>query len=207
MGSVGSLQCQMIPCFSLYLFSRSIGDPQIHSLSINCRVLICYTSHFQRSSPFFVYFGFLSLQISSVSNFCPDKRGRLWLLIQAHLFSCVVGREGHCKHTPLACVGSDHSEWTTPVWPQPKVVCTFWVHNGQAPECSARALSQVGPAFGALPRSKPLRFLGAAQGHRPKWAVSCVPFPGPSSSGDQVLDQCTVPGGPCVLCTSLVTAT
>ena len=34
-----------------------------------------------------------------------------------------------------------------------------------------------------------------------------VPFPGLSSSGDQVLGKCTVPGGPCVLIISLVPAT
>ena len=28
----------------------------------------------QSSSPFFVYFGFLCLQVSTVSNFCPDTR-------------------------------------------------------------------------------------------------------------------------------------
>ena len=33
-----------------------------------------------------------------------------------------------------------------------------------------------------------------------------VPFPGPSSSGDQVLGECTVLGGPCVLVTTLVLA-
>ena len=43
-------------------------------------------------------------------------------------------------------------------------------------------------------------------GHRPGWAVRFVPFPGPSSSGDQVLGECTVPGGPCVLITSPVPA-
>ena len=32
--------------------------------------------------------------------------------------------------------------------------------------------------------------------------VCFVPFPGLSSSGDQVLSECTVPGGPCVLITS-----
>ena len=31
-----------------------------------------------------------------------------------------------------------------------------------------------------------------------------VPFPGPSSSGNEVLGKCTVPGGPCVLITSPV---
>ena len=33
-----------------------------------------------------------------------------------------------------------------------------------------------------------------------------VPFPGLSSSGDQVLGECTVPGGPYVLITSPVLA-
>ena len=41
MGSVGSVQCQIVPCSGLYLFSRSIIAPQMHSLSINCRVLAC----------------------------------------------------------------------------------------------------------------------------------------------------------------------
>ena len=36
--------------------------------------------------------------------------------------------------------------------------------------------------------------------------VHSVPFPGLSSSGNQVLGQCTVPGGPCILITSLVLA-
>ena len=156
----------------------------MHSLSINCRVLICCTCHFQSSSSFFVYFGFFCLQVSSGSNIHPDTRLWRWPLIQAHLFSCVVGREGHCKQIPLACMGSAHSGWTTLCLPQLKVACTFRVHTAQAPGCSARVLSQVGPVFCALPRSKPLRFLGGPQGHRSRLAVCFVPFPGPSSSGD-----------------------
>ena len=38
-------------------------------------------------------------------------------------------------------------------------------------------------------------------------AICFVPFPGLSSSGDQVLGKRTVPGGPCVLIISLVPAT
>ena len=38
----------------------------------NYRVLICCTCHFQSGYTFFVYFGFVCLQISSVSNFHPD---------------------------------------------------------------------------------------------------------------------------------------
>ena len=37
--------------------------------------------------------------------------------------------------------------------------------------------------------------------------VHFVPFPGPSSSGNQVSGKCTVPGGPCILITSPFPAT
>ena len=76
----------------------------------------------------------------------------------------------------------------------------------QALECSARALSQVGPALCALPRYKSFRFLGASQGHRPRWSVHFVNFPGLSNSGDWVLGEHIVPGGTCIFCTSLVLA-
>ena len=51
MCSVGLVQCHEVPCSSLYLFSRSKVAPQIHSLSISCRVLICCTCHFQNALP------------------------------------------------------------------------------------------------------------------------------------------------------------
>ena len=94
-----------------YTSSQGLSAPS-NVVSANFRVLICCTSHFQSGS-LFVYFGFLCLKISSVSNFCPDTRRRRWSLIQAHLFSCVVGREEHCKQISLACVGCAHSVWTT----------------------------------------------------------------------------------------------
>ena len=76
--------------------SRSIGSLQ-WTVSVNYRVLYCLTCHFQCGSLFFVYFGFLRFQFFSVSNFHPDTREWRWSLISAHLFSCVVGREGHYK--------------------------------------------------------------------------------------------------------------
>ena len=117
--------------------------------------------------------------------------------------------QGGALQISLAYVGIAHSGWPTLGLPQPKAACTSQVHTAQAPGCSTRALSQVSPAFHAHPRSKMLRFLGVLQEHRPRWAVSFVPFPGPgpSHSGDQVLGKCTVPGGPYILCTSLVLAT
>ena len=58
MGSVGSALFQIVPCFSLYLFSKSIG-PLRCLVHANYRVLICCTCHFQSGSLFFDYFGFL----------------------------------------------------------------------------------------------------------------------------------------------------
>ena len=57
-----------------------------------------------------------------------------------------------------------------------------------------RELSDVGPGLHALPRSKPLRFrfLGTTQRHS-RLGLRFVPFPGPSSSGDQVLGECSRP--------------
>ena len=78
-GSVGSVQFQIVPCSSLYFFSRSIGPSNVASASY--RVLICCTCHFQSGSLFFIYFGFLCLQVSLVSNFRPDTRGQRWSFI------------------------------------------------------------------------------------------------------------------------------
>ena len=80
MGSVGSVQFQIVPCSSLYLFSRSIGPLQ-RSVNVNNRVLIGCTSHFQSSSLFFIL----------ASSVCKS----LWCLIStmtqrgesSHLFS------------------------------------------------------------------------------------------------------------------------
>ena len=79
------------------------------------------------------------------------------------------------KKKKVACVGIACSVWTTLGLPQLTAVCTFWVYTAQAAGYSAGALSNSGPAFHALPRSKPLRFLGALQGHRPRWAVVLCP--------------------------------
>ena len=44
--------------------------------------------------------------------------------------------------------------------------CASQVYTAQAPGCSARALSEVGPMFRARPRSKSVRFSCTLQGHR-----------------------------------------
>ena len=68
-------------------------------------------------------------------------------------------------------------------------MCAFLVYTAQAPGCSAGELSKAGPVFHALPRSKLLRFRfsGTPQRHRLGLSMCLVFFPGPSSSGNQVL--------------------
>ena len=79
-GSVRSVQFQIVPCSGLYFFLRSIGPFQC-LVSANYRLLICFTCHFQSSSLLFVYFGLLCFQVSLVSNFHSVTRERRWSLI------------------------------------------------------------------------------------------------------------------------------
>ena len=115
--------------------------------------------------PLLCLFGFLLLQLSSVSNSHPDTRRQRWPLIQAHLFSGAV-EEGHYKQIALACVGSTHPGWDT-----------LGLHS---------------PRWCVLPRSTLLRLQGSLQGHCSKRVLHFVPFQGPSHSGDWVLGECTV---------------
>ena len=78
-GSVGSVQFQIVPCSSLYLFSRSIGSLQC-LVNVNYRVLICCTCHFQSSSLLFIL----------ASSVCKSLQGLILPLTQGgeggHLF-------------------------------------------------------------------------------------------------------------------------
>ena len=111
-----------------------------------------------------------------------------------HLFrlTCSVvvwGREEHCKQISVMCVGSVHSLGHTGFAPA-HGMCAFLVYTAQVPGCSAGVFSQVGPGLHALPRSKPLRFRFLCTPQR--CSVLFVPFPVPSSSGDQVLGEHTL---------------
>ena len=64
-----------------------------------------------------------------------------WPLIQAHLLSCAVEREGRCKQMPPVCVGSTHSKWNTWRFPQAKMARTS--QAAQAHKWARRAQSQV----------------------------------------------------------------
>ena len=131
-------------------------------------ILICCTCHLQSSS--LCLFGFFCLQMSSVSNFRPDTRGRRWSLVEAHLFNNAVGREEHCKQISLACVGSACSVSAT-LGLFPLMACVL----SQSTLFRLQvALQGVGPGLCALPRSKLLRFrfLGTPERHTLGWA--CV---------------------------------
>ena len=148
---------------------------------MNCRVLICCTCHFWSSSHFFVYFGFLCLQLSSVSNFCPDTRGE-----GRHLFrlTCSVLLWGR-RDT------ANKYHWH--VWGVLAVDGPHWV-------C-------YGPRWCVFPGSTLLRLQGAPPGYCPKWTLCFMHFPGLSFSGSQVLCKGTDPDGLCILCPSQVQAT
>ena len=79
-------------------------------------------------------------------------------------------------------------------------MCAFPVYTAQAPGCSAGELSKAGTGLHALLRSKPLRFrfLGTPQ-KQTRLGLCFVPFPGLSTSGDQMLGEHTLPGGQCIL--------
>ena len=149
----------------------------MYNLSTHCRVLICCTCDFQSCSPSFVYFIFLCFQASSMSDFSPDTRGRSWPL---RLTCSVVGKEEHCKQTPLACVGSTCGGWTTLGVPQ--------------------SMQNVSPM------SILLRLQDALQVHCPKWALSFKHFPCLSCWGSRELHRDTDSDGLCVLCPSQVRA-
>ena len=70
----------------------------------------------------FPLFGF-SLQVSSVSNFCPDTGGRRWSRVQVRWFSPAAGREGRRRHMSLVSVGSSHRVPATLGLPPPTGVC------------------------------------------------------------------------------------
>ena len=154
--------------------------------------------------------------------------GQRWSLIQAHLFSCVVGMEAQCKQISLVCVGSAHKVWTTLGLPQLTAVCAFWVYTSQAPGCSAQHYSKYALNFMHFPGlshsgscsqvlykvtdSVGVRFVlfwGLSSSsypvssdqwwvHCPKWAMHLNHLPGLGSQFPRVWHESTVSGMPCV---------
>ena len=123
------------------------------------------------------------------------------------MFSCVMGREEHCKQISLTCMGSARSVWTALALPQLTAACAFRVFTALAPGCSAGHCPKQALCFMHFPG---LSRSGSGsrvllKGTDSVGRAFCA-LPGLTSSGDQVLGEHTVPGGPCVLITSLVLA-
>ena len=78
-------------------------------------------------------------------------------------------------------------------------MCAFPVYTAQAPGCSAGEVSKASPGLHALPGSEPLRFRFSGTPQRHRMGLSFAPFPGPSSSSDQVLCERALPGMQCIL--------
>ena len=165
-----SVQFQIVSCSSLY-FLRSIGPFQ-SLVNANYRVLICCTCHFQRGSLFFVYFGFLCLQVSSVSNFCPDTRGRRVVTYLGSLIQLCYGEGGTLQTNIIGVCGE----------------CSQCMDHTGLPQLTEPVLS----------RSTLLRLQVVLQGNCPKWALGCVHFPdlSCSGSGSRVLHKGTNSVGP-----------
>ena len=76
-----------------------------------------------------------------------------------------------------------------------RVLCEGTVPKGPCISCTSQVSAAQVQVLGYSARAQ--TWLG----------MRFVPFPGPSSSGDQVLGERTVPGGLCILITSLVPPT
>ena len=121
-GSAGSVQFQIVPCSSLYFFSRSIGPFQC-LVNLNYRILICCSCHFQSSSLFIL-----------ASSVCKSLQCLISTLTQGgkggHLFRLTCsfvlwGGRNTANKYHVACVGSACSVWTTLGLPQLTEVCAF----------------------------------------------------------------------------------
>ena len=73
-------------------------------------------------------------------------------------------------------------------------VCAFPVYTAQAPGWSAGELSKASPGLCALPRPKPLGFLGSPQRHRLSWACVLCPFQVQAAQETRCLMNALSPG-------------
>ena len=138
---MGSVQFQIVPFYSLYLFSRSIGSLQC-LVNVNYRVLIWSTCHFQS--------GFLLFILAS--SVCKSLQCLISALTQGgkggHLFrlTCSVvlcgGRDTANKYRWH--VGSAPGVWPTLGLPQLAGVCFPGLHcSGSRGLCRSTIQSGV----------------------------------------------------------------
>ena len=139
---------------------------------------------FQSRSLLFVCFGFLCLQVSSVSNFCPDPRGQQSGHLFRHTCSIVLqrgrntankyhwrvwgvltvsGPHWFCPHSGHVCFLSLHCSGSRVLCRNCLKRALGCVHfpdlccSGSGSRVLHKGTDLVGPAFCALPRSRRLR--------------------------------------------------
>ena len=119
-----------------------------------------------------VYVSFFCLLVSSVSNFCPDTRGVMvvtFLRLACSVVLCGGRNTANKYHWCVFTVIQPH--WVCPCsWH----VCFPSLHCSDS-RLLCRELSDAGPGFHALPRSKLLRFSGTPQRCRLAWACVLCP--------------------------------
>ena len=125
----------------------------MHSLSINCRVLICYTCYFQIGSLFFAYFGFL----------CNSLQCLISALTEG-------GKDGHLFK--LTC--------STVLWGWRDTADKYRWHVQGVLTVDGPHWARHHTRQHVFPRSTLLRLQGALQRHCPKWALCFMHFPGRS---------------------------
>ena len=152
MGSVGSVQFQIVPCSSLY-FSRSIGSFQCSQ----CQPQGFNLLHLSLPNGSLCLFWLLFASLFKVF-FLPCHKG-VKVVIYLGSFVQLCCGEGGILQTNIngVCGECSHCLSYTGFAPVHDV-CAFPVYNTQALGCSAWELSKAGPGLCALPRSKSLRF-------------------------------------------------
>ena len=135
-------------------------------------------------------YSFFCLLVSSVSGFRPDTKGTVEdTFFFFFRLTCSValrgGREGCCKQITLACARNASA---TLGLPPVHGACSLPAHAAQALCCSAG--NHPRPALGCLQFSGPSRSGSGTQvvlrGADSQLGLRFVPFPDPSSSGDEV---------------------
>ena len=105
-----------------------------------------------------IYFSFFCLLVSSVSNFCPDKKKAKVVTYLGSLVQSCCGEGGTLQTNITGVCGECLQCFSHTGFAPTHGMCAFMVYASQALGCSTGELSQAGPGLHALPRSKPLRF-------------------------------------------------
>ena len=180
---------------------------------------MCCTCHFQ--SGFFCLFGFFCLQVSAVSNFCPDTKGWRWSLVRltCSVVLCGARNTANKCHWPVwgalaasrphwvrpclqpVCFPSLHCSGSRLLCRERVLGCVHWPglrHSGSGSRVLHKGADLVVPVFCALPWSEQLRQPGASWAHSPQVVSVSYHLPSPSGSVSWVAVGMPVSGVPCV---------